>query len=145
MGDKYSTPDSTSDPDPNSPVQSKPPEEEPKSEATVSENLNEPGSNETSVPKAPAENDNKVTILFKNVGGAPVLKIKTFKVEASRNVSYIVEFIRKVTKLDAAQSIFIYINQSFAPSLDQTIKNLYDCYACDKKLVLHYAITPAWG
>lgn len=40
---------------------------------------------------------------------------------------------------------FLYVNQAFAPSPDQTMKNLYDCYNTDGRLVLHYCKTQAWG
>ncbi|KAI4463408.1 autophagy protein 12 [Holotrichia oblita] len=40
---------------------------------------------------------------------------------------------------------FLYINQTFAPSPDQTVRNLYDCYNTEGKLVLHYCKSQAWG
>lgn len=40
---------------------------------------------------------------------------------------------------------FLYINQTFAPAPDQTVKNLYDCYGIDGKLVIHYCKSHAWG
>lgn len=89
--------------------------------------------------------ENKVIVLFKNVGSAPIMNKRKFKLDTTKTVADTVNFLRKVLKVDIAQSIFIYINQSFAPSLDQTVDNLYNCYGCDNKLVLHYAITPAWG
>lgn len=40
---------------------------------------------------------------------------------------------------------FLYVNQSFAPSPDQIVRNLYDCYETDGKLILHYCKSQAWG
>nr|CAD7428828.1 unnamed protein product [Timema monikensis] len=40
---------------------------------------------------------------------------------------------------------FLYVNQSFAPSPDQIVRNLYDCYGTDGKLILHYCKSQAWG
>lgn len=40
---------------------------------------------------------------------------------------------------------FVYVNQTFAPAPDQTIKNLYDCYGTNGKLILYYSKSPAWG
>lgn len=40
---------------------------------------------------------------------------------------------------------FLYVNQTFAPSPDQILKNLYECYGTQNKLTLHYSITQAWG
>lgn len=90
-------------------------------------------------------NDNKIEILLKNTGNAPIMKKTKWAVRASSTVSEIARFITNYLKLDPSQSLFIYVNQSFAPSLDQTIQNLFDCYECDKKLVLYYATTQAWG
>lgn len=40
---------------------------------------------------------------------------------------------------------FLYVNQTFAPSPDQILKNLYECYGNQNKLTLHYSISQAWG
>lgn len=40
---------------------------------------------------------------------------------------------------------FLYVNQAFAPSPDHVIKNLYECFGSDGKLVLYYAKSQAWG
>lgn len=40
---------------------------------------------------------------------------------------------------------FLYVNQTFAPSPDQNVKNLYDCYESNGRLVLYYCKTQAWG
>lgn len=40
---------------------------------------------------------------------------------------------------------FLYVNQTFAPSPDQTIKNLYECYGTNGKLILYYCKSQAWG
>lgn len=91
--------------------------------------------------------EKKIEIFLKNTGNAPVIKDNKTKwlVRASAKVSDISKLVVKILKLDPSQSIFIYVNQSFAPTLDQTVQNLFDCYECDKKLVLYYATTQAWG
>jgi len=88
---------------------------------------------------------NKVEVLLKPVGDAPMLNKKKWSVDRDKTVAWIVQFIRNYIKLDVADSLFLYVNQCFAPSLDQTIGNLFDCFASDGKLVLHYAKTKAWG
>uniref|UniRef100_A0A672LTB6 Ubiquitin-like protein ATG12 n=1 Tax=Sinocyclocheilus grahami TaxID=75366 RepID=A0A672LTB6_SINGR len=40
---------------------------------------------------------------------------------------------------------FIYVNQSFAPSPDQEVGVLFECFGSDGKLVLHYCKSQAWG
>lgn len=87
----------------------------------------------------------KIEVLFRNTGNAPIMKKSKWNVQASWTVSEVTSFVRKYLNLDPNLSIFIYVNQSFAPSLDQTIQNLFDCYESDRKLVLYYATTQAWG
>lgn len=104
-------------------------------------------------PSSPVDNtcvkpdSDKVVVIFKNVANAPILKQSKFKVSTSKTIASMIELLRKAAtgKIESSQSVFIYINQTFAPSPDQTVQNLFDCYACDNKLVLHYAITTAWG
>ncbi|CAG0887813.1 unnamed protein product [Darwinula stevensoni] len=87
----------------------------------------------------------KVEILLKPVGDAPIMKLKKFLVEPSRSIAKIIEFIRKYLKLGPSESLFLYVNQSFAPSPDQIIQNLYECFGSDGKLVLNYCKSQAWG
>jgi ubiquitin-like protein ATG12 len=97
--------------------------------------------------KSQSTDDPKIEIFLKNTGNAPVIKNNKVKwlVKASTKVAEVAKLLIKLLNLDSNQSIFIYVNQSFAPALDQTVQNLYDCYECDKKLVLYYATTQAWG
>jgi len=95
--------------------------------------------------KVVAENKEKIEILLKATGNAPILKTKKWMVEKEKTVAAINDFIRKLLKLDPYDSLFIYVNQAFAPSPDQTMKNLYDCYSIDGRLTLHYCKTQAWG
>lgn len=86
-----------------------------------------------------------VDILLKPTANAPIMKRKKWAVEADKQIGWIVEFMRKYLKLEAEEQLFLYVNQTFAPSLDQTVKNLYDCYSTEGKLVLHYCKSQAWG
>ncbi|XP_066997283.2 autophagy protein 12-like [Anabrus simplex] len=87
----------------------------------------------------------KIDILLKATGNAPIMKKKKWAVESDQTIKRIINFIRKYLKLDSQETLFLYINQAFAPAPDQTIRNLYECYGTDGKLVLHYCKSPAWG
>ncbi|MCL4122062.1 UNVERIFIED_CONTAM: hypothetical protein GTU68_020972 [Idotea baltica] len=87
----------------------------------------------------------KVDILLKATGNAPIMKTKKWAVESDRTVGSIIAFVKKYLKLEATDSLFLYVNQSFAPSPDQLILNLFECFGSDGKLVLQYCTTPAWG
>nr|CAD7395110.1 unnamed protein product [Timema cristinae] len=86
-----------------------------------------------------------VDILLKATGNAPIMKKKKWAVDPDKPIGWIIEFIRKYLKLEPADSLFLYVNQSFAPSPDQIVRNLYDCYGTDGKLILHYCKSQAWG
>ncbi|XP_060532298.1 autophagy protein 12-like [Cylas formicarius] len=90
-------------------------------------------------------NKSKVDILLKPTGNAPIMKKKKWSVDSDKPIAWITEFIKKYIKLDPNEKLFLYINQSFAPSPDQIVRNLYDCYSTEGKLVLHYCKTQAWG
>jgi len=97
--------------------------------------------------KSPANEEKlkKVDVLLRPTGDAPILKKKKWQVDPNRTVEWVIGFLRKVLKLDPADSLFLYINQAFAPSPDRQIGLLYDNFGSDGKLVLHYAKSQAWG
>ncbi|XP_064032681.1 ubiquitin-like protein ATG12 [Pogoniulus pusillus] len=87
----------------------------------------------------------KIDVLLKAVGDTPIMKTKKWAVERTRTIQSLVDFIKKFLKLMASEQLFIYVNQSFAPSPDQEVGTLYECFGSDGKLVLHYCKTQAWG
>ncbi|XP_010726484.1 ubiquitin-like protein ATG12, partial [Meleagris gallopavo] len=86
-----------------------------------------------------------VDVLLKAVGDTPIMKTKKWAVERTRTIQGLCDFIKKFLKLMASEQLFIYVNQSFAPSPDQEVGTLYECFGSDGKLVLHYCKTQAWG
>lgn len=90
-------------------------------------------------------NNDKIDILFKATGNAPIMKKKKWRVEQDRKIGNINGFLRKYLMMEESESLFLYVNQSFAPSPDEIIRNLYDSFGSDGKLVVHYCKNPAWG
>ncbi|KAJ1528054.1 hypothetical protein ONE63_007973 [Megalurothrips usitatus] len=90
-------------------------------------------------------NKQKIDILLKATGNAPIMKTKKWAVDKDKRIGWIIEFIKKYLKLERSESLFLYVNQAFAPAPDQLVRNLYDCYGSDGKLVLHYCKSQAWG
>lgn len=86
-----------------------------------------------------------IDIFFKSTGDAPILTKKKWKVQADQTVAFVITFLRKCLQLRETDSIFVYVNQSFSPSPDTVVRNLYDCFGSDNKLTLHYARSQAWG
>ncbi|GAB4819458.1 hypothetical protein N2152v2_006504 [Parachlorella kessleri] len=83
-----------------------------------------------------------VVILFKQTGDAPILKQNKVKVDGQEKFAKLVEFLRK--KLGREQ-VFVYLKEAFSPSLDERISVLFDAFGVDGRLVVNYALTPAWG
>uniref|UniRef100_A0A8D9AWL9 Ubiquitin-like protein ATG12 n=1 Tax=Cacopsylla melanoneura TaxID=428564 RepID=A0A8D9AWL9_9HEMI len=103
---------------------------------------------EGSAPSSPsigAETKVKVPILLRATGDAPILGKKKWLVHVDQNVASIISFLKKSIKMDPSDSLFIYVNQSFAPSPDTTIRALFDSFATNGSLVLNYCKTQAWG
>ena len=99
-------------------------------------------------------------------GDAPIMKQKNYKVDNDKKIEWIIAFIRKYLKLEESESLvsefeivtllsiafnirflfqFVYVNQAFSPSPDQSVGNLCECFGSEGKLVLYYSKTQAWG
>ncbi|XP_032876403.1 ubiquitin-like protein ATG12 [Amblyraja radiata] len=87
----------------------------------------------------------KIDVLLKAVGDTPIMKQKKWTVERSRTIQALGLFVTKFLKLEAGEQLFIYVNQSFAPSPEQDVGTLFECFGSDNKLVLHYCKSQAWG
>ncbi|XP_055913212.1 autophagy protein 12-like [Eupeodes corollae] len=87
----------------------------------------------------------KVCILLNATGNVPIIKKRKWMVDPNKTVSSIMQFFHKHLKMDPQEQLFLYVNQTFAPSPDQFIKNLYECHGTNGKLVLYYCKNQAWG
>ena len=104
------------------------------------------GTTATTTTTTGAGEEAKVKVHFKAVGGAPILKKAKFLLRSSSTVADVVRFLRDVAlKLPERDPLFVYVNQSFAPALDQTMGSLHACFNTNDELVLHYAIQLSWG
>ncbi|KAJ8682768.1 hypothetical protein QAD02_018560 [Eretmocerus hayati] len=121
--------------------------ENPTSSETTQENTQnvEPGSSDTIVNEVVPPKEKKVEILLKATGDAPIMTKKKWSVGEDKTIGSISEFIKKFIKMGPEERLFLYINQTFAPAPDQTVKNLFDCYGTDGKLIIHYCKSQAWG
>jgi len=91
------------------------------------------------------ENVNKIELRLHAVGDAPIFKRTRWNIDGEKRIEWIISFIRKGLKLESTDSLFVYVNQAFAPSPDQTVRNLADCFGSEGKLSLYYSKTQAWG
>jgi len=86
-----------------------------------------------------------VDILLNATGNVPIMKTRKWAVDQEKPISWVIRFIHQFLKLEPEEKLFLYVNQTFAPSPDQIIKNLYECYGTNGKLVLYYCKSQAWG
>ncbi|XP_066601361.1 autophagy protein 12-like [Prorops nasuta] len=118
-------------------------EEAPSSLDTINTEI---GSTKTDAQTISKEKDKtKIDILLKATANAPIMKQKKWSVSQDFTIARVSGFMRKYLKLESNEQLFLYINQTFAPAPDQTVKNLYECYGTDGKLIIHYCKSHAWG
>lgn len=66
-----------------------------------------------------------VTVRFQPLPSAPILRKTVFKISASQKFETVVNFLRKKLDCKDTDSVFCYINNVFAPSLDEGVGGLY--------------------
>ncbi|KAF4595879.1 putative APG12-component of the autophagic system [Ophiocordyceps camponoti-floridani] len=88
----------------------------------------------------------KVVVRFKPVGAAPGLAQDLCKISAARRFEEVVRYLRRKLRCAETESVFLYVNSAFAPSLDEVVGNLHRCFKnAQDQLVVAYSITPAFG
>ncbi|KAF2760316.1 APG12-domain-containing protein [Pseudovirgaria hyperparasitica] len=87
----------------------------------------------------------KVTVRFKALPSAPVLRQNAFKVKSSHRFDFVVRSLRKKLGVKDSESVFCYVKQVFAPGLDEGVGNLWRCFRTDGELIVWYSVTPAFG
>lgn len=87
----------------------------------------------------------QVKLQFLAVGGAPILKKNKFQVRDSMTIAEILGFLRKTLKIRDGDPLFLYLNSSFSPNLEQQIKSLHRAFQVNDELVIQYAVTSSWG
>ena len=92
-------------------------------------------------PTAPA----KVKIHFQAVGSAKRMRKMKFKLDSTKRFAFIVSFLRKQLGLKPGQQLFCYVRSAFAPALDATVAELFQCFSLNDELFVNYSMTEAWG
>ncbi|KAI0343789.1 autophagy protein 12 [Trametopsis cervina] len=87
----------------------------------------------------------QVVILYKAVGNASIMKKTEYRITAANKFQAVIRFLRKELGLKPGDSLFTYINLAFAPAPDDTVANLYKCFAVSNKLIVNYSLSAAWG
>ncbi|CEJ91744.1 Putative Ubiquitin-like autophagy protein Apg12 [[Torrubiella] hemipterigena] len=93
-----------------------------------------------------SQQDKKIIVRFKAVGSAPQLAQDVCKISAARRFEEVVRYLRRKLRCAETDSVFLYVNSAFAPSLDEVVGNLHQCFKnSSDHLVVAYSMTPAFG
>ncbi|KAK9361030.1 ubiquitin-like autophagy protein Apg12-domain-containing protein [Lipomyces starkeyi] len=87
----------------------------------------------------------KVGIKFRAIGSAPILSHPVARITASQRFEVVVRFLRRQLKCKDTDPLFVYVNSTFAPALDQEVGYLHDCFKIDGHLHVSYCNTAAFG
>ncbi|KAL0071083.1 NADH:ubiquinone oxidoreductase [Marasmius tenuissimus] len=89
------------------------------------------------------QNAEKVAIQFKAIGNAPVMRTTMFKVTASKRFQTVIQFLREQLGYRGSESLYVYINMAFCPVPDDSVSNLFNCFATTagerKALIVNYS------
>lgn len=67
----------------------------------------------------------KVVVRFKPVGSAPPIRRDLVKVQSTHKFENVVAYLRRTLKIGETDSVFLYVNSTFAPALDEVVGNLW--------------------
>ncbi|KAK9249265.1 ubiquitin-like autophagy protein Apg12-domain-containing protein, partial [Lipomyces tetrasporus] len=87
----------------------------------------------------------KVAIKFRAIGSAPILSHPVARITASQRFEVVVRFLRRQLKCKDIDPLFVYVNSTFAPALDQEVGYLHECFKIDGHLHISYCNTAAFG
>ncbi|KAA8913315.1 ubiquitin-like autophagy protein Apg12-domain-containing protein [Sphaerosporella brunnea] len=87
----------------------------------------------------------KVTLKFKAMGSAPVLNKDSYKIKTSQRFENVVVFLRNQLDLGPDVSLYLYVNFSFMPALDENVGNLWASFKTGEELIINYSLQSAFG
>ena len=73
----------------------------------------------------------KIVVKFIPVGSAPQMARDVGKIKSSQKFEAVVAYLRRCLGTRDSDSVFLYVNSCFAPSLDEIVGNLHQvCWTC---------------
>jgi len=67
----------------------------------------------------------KVVVRWKPVGSAPPVRHLRSKISATQKFEAVVLYLRNQLRVRDSESVFLYVNSTFAPALDEVVGNLH--------------------
>jgi ubiquitin-like protein ATG12 len=88
----------------------------------------------------------KVKIHLIAVGSAPILKKSKFSLASNVTFGNLHKRLKKMLNLNHdGDLLYLYVQQSFIPSVDDWLGDLSDLYSIRDELQIHYSLKEAWG
>lgn len=84
----------------------------------------------------------KCLIKFQAIGNVPPIRPAVCRISASQPFAVITGFLRRRLHVD---SVYCYLNNSFAPSPDQLVGQLFDEFHTKDELIVSYCGSVAFG
>lgn len=86
----------------------------------------------------------KVTIRFQAIGSTPSITPRIFMISSTQTVSTLMKFLIKKLRIKN-NTIYLYIQNSFQPTPDEVIGDLFLLFKTNNELVISYCKTIAFG
>ncbi len=93
------------------------------------------------------EDEIKCIIVLKPAGNAPIISKNKMKISGSFKVSGLYSYIRSILgkTISENDTLFLYCQSNFSPSLNTYLIDLHKNYAIKDELTIYYALTEVWG
>jgi ubiquitin-like protein ATG12 len=104
------------------------------------------GKLEQQSPEAPKEAEApKVLLCLRSIGEAPALKRNKFKLSGAKQLVEVQRFLSKSLGLPPGHALFLYCGSGFAPTPDQVLRDLFDCFQIGGELTISYGVQESYG
>ncbi|CXI96777.1 autophagy-related protein 12, putative [Plasmodium berghei] len=84
----------------------------------------------------------KVKIVLKSISGISILKKNKIVINGNETLVSILNFLKKIYNKE--EYIYLYINNTIKPNLDDYISDLFDLYQISNSLNISYSFNPAY-
>ncbi|GAB67884.1 hypothetical protein PCYB_124500 [Plasmodium cynomolgi strain B] len=83
-----------------------------------------------------------IKIALKSISGTAVLKKNKILINGNETLESVLSFLKKV--FNRNEHIYLYINNTIKPNLDDFLADLFDLYQVSNCLNISYSFTPAY-
>lgn len=90
------------------------------------------------------ENIMKISVKFHSIGSTPKISPNNFKILSNQTISTLSKFLVKKLKLKN-EIIYLYIQNSFQPTPDEKIGDLFNLFQTNNELTVNYCYNVAFG